>query len=220
LNLFYIVVMQQRRFHEKGFTIIEILAVLVIMGLVLGLSVPAITGLTKANQLANSARLVSNLCSIARSEAVTKRVKTCLAIVENWPSNTQANHRRMSIWRWDEQLMGWIQISKWEELPQGIAFHLNAENLANQYEATLDGHILGEQGTNEFIEDVSGADVIFRYAEFTPTGAVNMPGLGDKDLEIWMVLTQQAFANSGSLPDNYAKITTNVLTGRVKIERP
>jgi prepilin-type N-terminal cleavage/methylation domain-containing protein len=212
--------MQQRRFHEKGFTIIEILAVLVIMGLVLGLSVPAITGLTKANQLANSARLVSNLCSIARSEAVTKRVITCVAIVENWTGQVEANHRRMSIWRWDEQVSNWIQISKWEELPQGIAFHLNADGAAEDYGAKAVGHVLGGQSTNIFTQNINGASVTFRYAEFGPTGAVSIPDLGGQDFEVWMVLTQEAFASASSPPNNYAKITANVLTGRIKIERP
>lgn len=207
--------MQIIRPASRGFTLIELLTVVGIMALMLGLTVPAVTNLSKANQLSNASRLVSNLLSIARTEAVTKRTQTRFVVVKDWQDQPEASYRRISIWKYDTESGGWVQASKWEEIPQGVIFDPNSVSYTGESDAN---HLLADAGVNSFSVEVNGKNVDLQYAEFSPTGAASMPNM--TGLDIWMALTMQNLTASADAPANYAKISANTLTGRLKIDRP
>lgn len=59
---------------NKGFTLIELMVVIIIMGLMAGLSVPAITGNLPTYRLNNDIRSVTNGLMLARSYAISSGV--------------------------------------------------------------------------------------------------------------------------------------------------
>ncbi len=197
--------------QERAFTLVELLAVMGILVLMIGATVPAITGLSQGNRLSTAASLVSNMMSVARTEAVTQRALIRFAVVEDWPGNPEANLRKIGIWKSDVGTGDWVLVSKWEDVPQGVAF----DPAASEYAGELDtNNLLAEALPNTFTRDIGGKAVVMRYAEFTPTGSVNLQGM--TDLDVWMALALEQSSEDA----NWAKISTSVLTGRIKITRP
>lgn len=199
---------------SRAFSLVELLAVICITLVMAGMVVPAMSGLTRANELNNASRLVSNMLSVARTEAVTKRTKTRFAVVRDWQGKPEANFRKMSIWKQDLDKNAWVQITRWEEIPVGVKFDTNSSSYAP---AAIADHLLSDSGSNSFTAVVNGQNVDLQYAEFFPNGGAFMPNMTGFD--IWLALTPATPVASGN-PVNWAKITASTLTGRLKIDRP
>jgi len=199
---------------RRAFTLVELLAVLGIMLLMAGVVVPAMSSLSRANELSNASRLVSNMLTIARTEAVTKRMKMRFAVVRNWQDQPDANFRKMSIWKQESDQADWVQITKWEQVPQGVVFDTNP---TLDSPAALSGNLLSDTEANAFSATVNGKNVDLQYAEFYPNGSASMPAMTGFD--IWLVLSATT-PSTDEASSNWAKITTSALTGRVKVERP
>ncbi|MGD0059347.1 MAG: GspH/FimT family pseudopilin [Verrucomicrobiia bacterium] len=69
---------------RSGFTLIEILTVLVIAGILIALSIPAITHLSRSLALPGALRQIYNEASLARQYAITHRVQTELRITNSF----------------------------------------------------------------------------------------------------------------------------------------
>src|SRR5438132_7643058 len=73
-----------------GFTLLELMVVIAVIIILLSLTIPAVTGLTKSSNLNSGARLVANLLSIARSEAINRRTLIRFEVATYWPNDTTA----------------------------------------------------------------------------------------------------------------------------------
>jgi type IV fimbrial biogenesis protein FimT len=91
--------------RTRGFTLIELMTAIVVLGVLLGIGVPSFTSAMRNNQIAaQSASLVQAL-NLARSESVKRgvRVSVCAAA-----SLAQANDNCSTIGSWSN---GWIAFS-------------------------------------------------------------------------------------------------------------
>ncbi len=68
---------------NKGFTIIELMVVIIIMGVMAGLSVPAITGSLPNYRLNNDIRNVTNSLILARSFSITNGTPYLCTFTQN-----------------------------------------------------------------------------------------------------------------------------------------
>jgi len=208
-----------------GFTLVELLTVMAILAVMAGLVVPAVSGLGKSSELSSGARMVSNMLASARTEAITQRAVTRMAVVTDWPGEATADYRKMSIWQHDPAAAEpWKQIGAWTELPRSVAFEPESPAYVTGCDPA-DYLLAGTQ--NSFTATIRGATVTMKYAEFLPSGAARLPHATGS--EVWLALapgqiTDQSIsysvATTSGSPVNWAKISANTLTGRLRVSQP
>jgi prepilin-type N-terminal cleavage/methylation domain-containing protein len=201
-----------RYFARQGFSLVELLAVMGVLALLAGLTLPAFVSTSKSRELGLAATRVSHLMAAARTE--------------NWPGDADANFRKMSVWRNDTTTgTGWKQVSQWEELPSAVAF----EPVAPAYPAnTTHSNYIMEGTQNSFTATVAGQPVALRFLEFLPTGAAKSPNGINTGPETCVMLAPGQLSGTtityqgaeNGVPRNWAKVSANTLTGRVKISQP
>jgi prepilin-type N-terminal cleavage/methylation domain-containing protein len=100
---------RQRSCRRSGFTLIEMLAVLVIIGVFVVIALPAFNNLSRSAALPGALRQIANEASMARQYAITHRVQTELRITNTLNAvsiftNVGPNE---------------VQLDKWNYLPVG-----------------------------------------------------------------------------------------------------
>jgi prepilin-type N-terminal cleavage/methylation domain-containing protein len=164
-----------KRRRTNGFTLIEMLVVIVIIGVLVGLAIPAVTNLMKSGGVTAALREVSNTLNLARQYAITHRTYT--RVVFPYSSTGSGNHPEM--WYCSYAVMtnsnntvanGWAYLSKWEYLPPGAVF-LNSIPPAGTLGALDDPNSLNWQSNLPFPDTHPGDVGQLAYIEFGPTGA-------------------------------------------------
>lgn len=217
--------------------------VIAIIGVLVVLIAPAVTTLSKAGGVNGGGRLISNLLTVARSEAINKRTRVQLRIVTKWMNggaeDETAAYRKMSVWTLDPIKAAqmpppadlYSQASKWETLPAGIIIESSEDPTAATppytFAASTSPNYPGTYFLNTALANrtanvtVGSATVDFVWVQFDPSGAANFPGKG------YLLVTEGSFSRSApSLiythsghPNWFAASVTGV-TGRILSIRP
>lgn len=219
------------------------MVVCAIIIVIFSFSVPALTGLSKANNLNTGGRLVSDILTAARSEAITQRRLVQVRVATRWMNSTggedtAASYRKFSVWRRpqpdDPQQPAagtgdaFIQVSKWETLPAGITFELDPDPYGFPTVTTVPKYL----GTN-FLDGslanrktgvtTAGSTVDVAWIEFAPTGAVTSSG-GSLPGRIYMLITEGFWdgtaVTSTNNRRNWIATTIETLVGRTNTLRP
>jgi prepilin-type N-terminal cleavage/methylation domain-containing protein len=234
-----------RRCEPSAFTLIELLVVIAIISVLLVALIPAVTSLSKSNNLNSGGRLVTNLLAGARSEAINQRRLIQIRVVTKWVNSsgiedTSASYRKFSVWRLpqpdDTQQSSdpndpYVQISKWETLPSGTTFESNTD-LTTRYSLPINTtdprypgtYFLDASLTNRKTNvRVSNGTADVAYIEFTPTGATNFTG--SIPTKTYVFLTEgfwdgQTVNYTHANHPNWFATTVDTLMGRVNVLRP
>jgi prepilin-type N-terminal cleavage/methylation domain-containing protein len=171
------------RQRTNGFTLVELLTVLVIAGILIGLTIPAVTSLMSSGGVSAASREVANTLGLARQIAITQHLYARVVFPYS------ATGSRPDMWCRTYTVMtnrdnsataatSWAYLTKWEYLPLGAVFVDNhalvtgASPLPSQGGALNDTSSLnpGTIGTMPFPIPTS-ASAQLAYIEFGPTGA-------------------------------------------------
>ena len=208
-----------KRSATAAFTLIEMLTVLVIIGLMLGIGIPAVTNLMKSSGLNSATRQVSNALNWARQYAITHRTKTRVVFPCNVTGITYTN---LAPWH---QSYAVVEIgttinylSKWERLPVGTVFMDANNNASVGSPPSVD--ILGPPASLPFPSTNSGSSATLPYIEFTPTGAASQAGAFTITEGLMNGGTVMPISKTSTSLVNAAVITVDSIIGRIKVTRP
>ena len=168
-----------KRLRQRiSFTLVEMLAVVVIIGMLVVAGIPAFMRISTAGSLNSSLRQVSNALALARQYAITQRTTTRVifpskyttdnANGRGWTNMTYVSFAVISSNRAVSGAAAWTYISKWEYLPMGsVFFRHNDSPLQNpklEYLAS-DSNVPTNSG--------GSSGITMNYIEFQPTGAAS-----------------------------------------------
>lgn len=218
--------------RRNGFTLAEILTVLVIIAIVLSIAIPAVTNLTKASALNYAAREVSNAMSLARQYAITQRTTT--RVVFPYDGTGALNHPDM--WYHTYAVManptptvptGWKYVTKWEYLPAGVVFLRDPLPTAPSVVGALNNpNSLAYQVNLPFPDTAVPTDLgTLSYIEFAPTGAATPLAVAIS--QAGTLTMQEGFIDNNGLPQatpinppNYRIFVVDAIVGRIQTITP
>jgi len=224
-------------FSRRAFSLIELLTVMAIFSMVAGVTVPALKGLTGGNAVNTGTAELSDLLTLARSEAIAQHTIVRFVVATDWSGQeTDADLRRVSLWSWHADTRCFLQMTAWQELPVGLTLepglpaYVNAAQYAQIDGSTVQGNcVLGPDFANSaaFSAATIAGTIYTRYIDFMPTGSVTIPG-GSARQAIFVATQGYADANQNvtytsqknGAPTNWAQINIDTLTGRAHIYRP
>ncbi|MFV1994074.1 MAG: Tfp pilus assembly protein FimT/FimU [Verrucomicrobiales bacterium] len=221
------------RFRRAGFTLFEILAVLMVMAVLAGFSLPALIGVMGSRSLKVAAREVSNVLVLARTQAIARHTLVRFVVVDSWPGEQGLPRSRYALWIWDEGAEDFELLSEWERLPTGLFFEpsMPAYALRSSYAMrdanTVYGDYLLGRGEAKFVRSFEGRAVSMDFIDFLPTGAARLQqgekyramvvfseGIDDPS-GVGVVYTNPDETRGG--PGNWVQMNIEKLTGRVQI---
>ncbi len=107
-----------RKNFRAAFSLVELLAVVVVIGIIMGIVVPSLSGLGRGPALSAAGSTVNNMVSLARQHAMSRNTLTALVLLAN--QGTDSDYRALAVLEYKPRI-GWTQVGGWETLPVGIA---------------------------------------------------------------------------------------------------
>ena len=105
-------------------------AVMAVMTVVAGFTMPALKGITGGNSVDTGAATLSGMLNLARSQAIAQHTVVRFVVATGWNGlESQANLRRVSLWSWQAETGRYWQMTKWEELPVGLVLETGRAGL-------------------------------------------------------------------------------------------
>jgi len=192
-----------------GFTLIEMLVVIVILGLLIAISAPGIDGILRSTRLSAAADDVRNFLSSAQQLAVAQNVEVEVRLYES-VSGTAVDDtprvRRLRTLVLRTSDMG----VEGDYKPEGVALKLD-DSMAISSETQLTsllGRAFKSAGTNE-----EGRYVSFH---FFPDGSTDLPST-----QAWFLTILEAkHASQQNAPANFVTIQVHPTSGKLRTFRP
>lgn len=192
--------------HARAFSIVELLAVMVILILLASITLPAVNSMMGATNLSRSGEALSDNLARARQEAVSRSREVEVQFY-NIQSSSQG-WRAMQMFRVEQTAAGrtLIPLSRVIPLNDGVMISSNA-SLSPLL--TADSAI---QGSTNIPGYGPATYAGFRYR---PNGTVSGTVTGTNNF-----LTLQNTRATGNPPANYYTVQVNPMTGKVIVFRP
>ena len=227
-----------------GFTLIKLLAVIGIIVVLMGLAAPAVVSLGKSNNLNTATRLVSNLLTVARSEAINGNAHVQLRVVtDKWLTSagddSTAHYGKFSLWKRASTATDFSQLTAWNTLPAGVVLDSSTNpTTKSSYGFSTANNPADPTNPCTYLfapdpKDASGpqlhnllpnvntgpATADLAYLEFAPDGSIYYnASVTTLPSQVYLLLVDANKLNNGA--PNWAQIRAASLTGRITVVRP
>ncbi|MCX7887132.1 MAG: prepilin-type N-terminal cleavage/methylation domain-containing protein [Verrucomicrobiae bacterium] len=196
-----------RKRQHSGFTLVELLSVVLIMGILLAIGIPMLTAF-RASAVSAGARSVGNALHLARQYAVTHRTRTRVIFSLQTIGQEKAFNTFSVAAMPTNTVSTWKVVGRWESLPLGAAF----------------GDSTAPHGSLESLPTHSGNYGMgtrrYAYIEFLPTGAANPPFGNWGTISVYEGTVTPDGMVRYAPGGNRADVIYDRLLGRVRIQRP
>lgn len=192
--------------RRRAFSLLEILAVVAILGILMALVAPAIISSLSASNLNKAGQTIGDQIALARQEALTRNRE--IQIRFYYISDGQeAGWRAIQIWRVEASGDKFtdIAVSRLQQLPEGVVI---SEDPSLSPLLKADQSVRGESNLPGGVASYSG----FR---FLPGG-----GTGDTLTTANNFVTVQSSQETRNPPKNFYTVQVHPLTGKISVFRP
>lgn len=198
---------------SKGFSLIEILLVVAVVGLLAAFSGPLLRSVGAASDLATAGALVTASFDHARKNALTHNKPTAVAIVIGTEAESDAVDRAYALFELDADSGTWGQVERWHLLPPGIAFDesIPPENRVGFFQPAK--RVITPALSDAAALRLHGKTVTVAAQVFLPSGQI----YGQTSPVLCRLIDTHS-ATAGKT--DYYQVVLNEDTGRIKIERP
>lgn len=188
---------------RPGFSLVELLVVVAIVGLLAVVTVPALSSLMQSTDLARGGQVVADQVNLARQTASAQNTVVEMRFIE-LPGRT--GYSAVQLWKPDSA-GGMNPVRGLFTLPQGVTIAPNPP---------LPG-VLSELPTGTMPPGSSAANARYAALQIRPSGQV-IPVLAMSNL--FLSVVPAALASEPQLPPNYFLVQINPLTGVPLVYRP
>jgi len=194
----------------RGFTLIEMMAVILVVTILIALSLPALSSLMEGNNLARAGQTLSDQINLARQIASARNSAVEIRFVKNDPAITNG-FAALQLWLLDTS-GNYKAVTKPTYLPKGTIISENS-SFSSVFNAT------NNLSATNSIPANSGALSNLKYAavQIRPSG-VMIPKMDMKDAGLTLITSR--YASGSTLPNNYVTIQINPLTSTPLVYRP
>ncbi len=183
-----------------GFSLVELLVAIAIIGLLAALTVPALTSVMQSSDLTRGGQLVADQVNLGRQTASSQNAVIELRFIK---VPGRKGYAATQLWRADDS--GQMSPSRRVvNLPQSVTI---ADNTLSPAIASL------PTGSMTF----NGSSTDYRALQIRPTGEIT-PIVDMKSLVLTIV--PEVFAANTTLPANYFLVQINPVTGTPLVYRP
>lgn len=188
----------------SAFSLVELLAVVGIMGILFALTVPAVSSMMESNNLAQAGQTLADQVSLARQIASARNQTVEIRLIKRPASSPGYN----AVQLWSAQgAAGLKAVSKITQFPKGTLIAGDTSKLSQAL----------AQFTTDTLPDPAGGTLPFASFQVRPSGVVT-PTLTMNTLFLTVVAAKNAAATD--FPANYVMVQVNPLTGTPVIFRP
>lgn len=214
------------RISRAAFSLIELLAVIAVISIIMGIVVPALSGMGRGTALVTAGNMVNNMAGLARQHAMSRNTLTALVLLAN--QGTDFDCRALAVMEYKPGI-GWSQIGGWETLPMGIAVDAG-DTQECSFLLRSPNPFPFLSATNQDNPPILFQSLPIRSPEgyaariFTPGGGLQNPG---DPAQIRLVegrveggIIRYTHRNDAGKPANFFDIAIVGATGATKISRP
>lgn len=220
---------------RRGFSLIEMLIVIGIVGLLLAFAAPNLFSLIGANSLSGEGTVIRNQLTLAQQLAVSKSADVEVRffnISDEASGRADQAFRAFQLFQYNQRgdmvsISNFFRIRPPVMIHEGLSPLLDANQANNASKSDKKfGFVSPREGECPAPVGVDGTPKMSDYVafRFRPDGSTDLPnksqGSGDKDTWYLTLVQGEGVENQGGTPDNYLCLQINPYNGQISEFRP
>ncbi|HEX4086984.1 MAG TPA: prepilin-type N-terminal cleavage/methylation domain-containing protein [Chthoniobacteraceae bacterium] len=217
---------------RAGFTLLELLVVVGIIGVMTGLVIPAFSSIGQSGALNSAGNEMADLMGLARQNSLSKNGMSAIVLVTNTSTREQVVSVMQLLPRQDDQPLqssDWTAITGWIPLPAGVFADVSPSDpgTCTTFQNASNGAPVSSGPPLPYVSIGGMQPATYKYALFCSGGsllsasnAMLFLSNGHVDPPTGNAVFTPPILSGSSYPGNYYRLTVVAATGRVEIDRP